>query len=222
MATRTIKIILWAVLLSASAAVFTFVRDPRLQFTALVAGAISLYLLSLATYGRHTGYFEEINSDLEIAREAIENLIQAAKRSIRILSGTLSPEIYFFPPVFKALQAAVERGVQVEVLLGEPDAGWHLWRATVDENALTLFSQWVGTGRVRLMKAFRRIAPHFIVVDSDHVRIEERHRPRKPGDPLQKRRATIQYFETRLTRRYDGYFTRCAGEASELTLPAAN
>ncbi len=221
---RVLKIVISALILAISVALFITREEGYLMLAALVSGSLSFYWLIISTGGLHTGFFEEINSDFEISQEAIQNLFNAAQNKIQILSGTFSADIYCADNVIKSLEDAVtNRDVRAEILLGEPDATFVCWPPVPGKegtNVLSKFDGWIKEGKVIIMKAKKPLAPHFIVVDGLHVRIEEEHPKRLPGSPRQKRRAEVKYIEEKLAHKYAKRFEEYLKEASLLSVPA--
>ncbi len=151
-----------------------------LTVCAFVAALVALHLLLTSRPMLYTGYLEDLNSDLPTTRQTLKALFNAAHKSIRILSGQLSPLAYFNSEIFDAWRDAIEnRNVSVEIVLGEPHINLDSLKGHVevlDGSFWDEFKGWMQDEQIVVLRTRRRAyPPHFIVVDGKHVRVEEPH-----------------------------------------------
>jgi hypothetical protein len=157
---------------------------------AFIVCVISALLINYSVGGAKSGIFVETNSDLIAAEESIFKLISVAGESVKIFSGRLRKDVYS-EKVITAIDKAVCRGVEVQILLGEPTAKLE------NQTIVGL----VKDGKIQVNQAKERLGPHFIVVDDYHVRLEEIH-------PIlsSTRRAQIRYCVPGLANYYANKF----------------
>lgn len=155
----------------------------------------SLHFLTVITDGFFTGYMERINGNLGDVRDAVRVIFESSKKEILILTGLLSPVVYFSDEVFSSLDRAISRGVRVTILFAEPSATLESLRAHTIPERWGKFLSWIQDRSVVVLKTPNADGPHLILVDKDHVRIEYPHKKRIALDSDERRRARTVYFD---------------------------
>lgn len=145
---------------------------------------ITLVLLSL-TRAFNTGYLMEENADLEDAIETTENLINEAADSFKIFTGYFDETFFSSKRVANALKKAQKRGVKIEIILGNPDA----------KTKSDFYNQLRKSG-IYLAKLKKGKQPHFMVVDDQHIRLEEPHAKIIEHPENLELRAEVHYFSS--------------------------
>ena len=190
---RRFLLFLSVLILIACAFIVTINFNSTLTILSLMVAVALSFIIMFLTFGFHTGYLSELNGDLPNAIESIVNLFMSASESIRILSGQLSPEIFSNPEVVKELNEARKRGVKIEIVLGEPDA------QIMNGEEVKKLANYIG-------RAKKRVCSHFIVIDGEHVRIEDKHPKRTDFAQPQHRKARIRFFASSLAQYFSKQF----------------
>lgn len=184
---------------------------------AFTLAILSVFYFMSLTNGFHVGFLERLNTDRDSAMDAIRGLFASAKESIQIVSGTFPKEIYLNEEVFKAFKDAKERGVSITILIEEPKLVLMCFQEG-DSADVDMFLSWIKNEEITV-KSIKKSKPHFMVVDSLHVRIEEGHAQRKACDQIdKKRRAKISYLDPYLGQRYQRRFRKINGKSSNISL----
>lgn len=190
---RDKKIILSAlVFLICSCVVVINLNLPTTIITFLLA-ALAIYFFIESINGLHTGFLERLNASPEEAINSIEDLFRSANSSAEIITGSFPESIYFDDRVFEAAKAAKERGVKIEILIGEPTSQLSYLKKGKNEK-INQFLSWVETKEISLKRTDKKVRDHFMVVDKLHVRDEDLHGPRKNIEIEEKRKAVIYYL----------------------------
>ncbi len=174
---RTLKIISSASLLLASVVIAAANVNRPITALSVLLAVLGFHWLAISANGVFTGYLETRNKDLESVTHTLKTLFDSARRSIQIVSGRLNPIAYCANDVFEALAGAVRRGVKGDIIVGEPELGIAAILRNIDEEEKrSLFANWVKQGKITIKHASNPPVQHFIVVDGEHVRIEDPQR----------------------------------------------
>lgn len=184
---------------------------PLASTIAALASAAVLFhiLVVLVTNGLHVGYLEQRYENVHGAVDAWKRLFAGARESIKVVVGALGPNTLFSKEIFDEFRNALNRGVSVQILLGEPRWTFDRVRDRIDPQMWKEFGEWVRQKKVEVRRTFRRTRPHFIVVDGMHVWLEELHHTEGPVSDTEKRRSALIYFDERAPR-YAQRFVRHA------------
>jgi hypothetical protein len=145
----------------------TFFDRSGISYLFLVAYVI---LISIATNKQITPaitrYSYEKNAELEDKRRKIEKLLLLANEEIKIVAGRLNSRVYGYKAIEKAIEKALNKGVNIEIIVDDDD---------LDNNSKEIM-KWISENKITLYRLQRgRVSNHFIVVDREHIRIEEPH-----------------------------------------------
>jgi len=194
---RLLRVSSSIVLLTAAFCVAIINFSRAVTVLSVAVGVVGLHLLFLSTRGLHTGYMETLNGTFGAALETISGLIRIARKNVRMVSGQLSPAFYFHEKIFTELRDAINRGVKIEIILGEPDTTRDKLQSSAPHCEWQEFLSWLDEGKVTLRRTPFRIRQHFILVDGVHVRVEEPHAKVKNLAAPAGRRAETIYFDER-------------------------
>lgn len=147
-----------------------------------------------------SGAFPETNRILRDAEETIFKFIDSAQIKILIFSGRLNP-LLFTDEVFKALQRAKERNVDIQVILNH--------RSSKQQDMI----HWLTQNASYFGIIDKGYSPHFMVVDDSHVRAEHIH---KEGGKF--RTADLNFYTPHLAEFYTKKFKKRIEKATKITI----
>lgn len=153
-------------------------------------GAVGVYIWLVAPHSLRLPY--EANNSIESARNQMARLCDSAKSEVNIVSGSLKAAVYEVPPVNKAIERAIERGVAINaVVVGE----------RLDER-FSGEGHWTRHRAVSL-RHLPIECSHMMIVDGWHIRIEKKH-----GQERDDRKAVCRYFGRELAGEGNNSFWR--------------
>ena len=158
---------------------FTFlyaVYQYLILFLAMFASLGLLIYLCEKSFGYPIPMNYELkNRTLPDARKNIKTLISLANQEIVIVSGTLSHQIYAYGEILELFNKLLKNKIKAKDISLEV----YITEETPDPNSnkFVEFLQEVDVPIRRINFAEREKIKHFIIVDSKHVRLEEKHKP---------------------------------------------
>ncbi len=125
------------------------------------------------------------NRNMESTKRQFVHLFDLARWEVRVISGSLREDLYDKPPVRDAIERAITRGIHIDVLVVGPG---------VNKN-IEDCGHWLQRGKTSGAVSFWHVpvedAPHIVVVDGTHIRIENKHKHNHKGD---RRKAICRYY----------------------------
>ena len=214
---RTFKLIGGTLLSTTSLFAIVVNVNSATTWAAVLTAILAIQWTIRVADGAFTGYLECRNKDPETVSHNMRTLFSAARSSIKIVTGRLNPRVYFEPSVFEALRAAIEdRGIAVQVLMAEPDADLARIKTIVTPDQWTRFTEWRKTRNVRVSRTAHRFPRHFIVIDGQHIRLEDPSRSLFGLEIGHSHRAYTTFFAESAPL-WAGKFDKLASSAHELT-----
>ena len=110
-------------------------------------------------------YGVEYNESIDEAREVCARMFDRARKSIKIISGTLNKEFYDSEPIIGSLKKAAQTGVNVEIMYGPG----------VAINGRQIFT--LRDKGVKFYQLPQRPSRHLMSIDDKDARIEITHGP---------------------------------------------
>lgn len=174
---------------------FIIVASMGLTLVSFTLGTLSI-ILGILGVQYYSGYYHkwlepslevsinhvEPNAGLDACVNQVKELLAVATKDVLILSGAFKSEFYELESIVQAFQECLQKGVSIKILVGRnvdsntkriPDLLKDYFESTNSELRIYHFPHSDDTP-----------APHFIVVDSLHVRIEDRHQETDPVDKI--------------------------------------
>ena len=208
---RTAKISLSVIGFLVTATVVAINFNSAISFIGILAFSAILFYFIVCTDGLFTGYTEKLNSDVILAKENIGELIQSSKKSVKIVSATLSPAIYSQPEVFEKIKSAKNRGVDFEIIIDSKKLSLSKIKPKTESNISNFFEfwNWVKNNEIKIRCYKGKPWPHFIIIDDLHTRVEDKHKiVYYPDARFTKRRAKTHLLNPEIAKKYSSKFEK--------------
>ncbi len=151
--------------------IFVENTNVMLSFSLLPLPMTSIILLLTAYFPPHDRIKTTDNPD-KLVDDSANLLFPLAKKSIKILSGTLNPKLYRNSKVIDGLKSANDRGVKIEILFAYPKDKEP--RKEV-ENLINQELAFLRDSGSLFVLPEADTGNHFIVIDRSHFRVEKVH-----------------------------------------------
>ena len=161
---------------------------------------ISLYLMGgFKTRQRILSFF---NEDVTTISRVITNLIKSSREELKIICGSINPQIYGHVDISYALDTALKRGVNVFIITNVKKALCREKQAKENEVDYRVLD-WVRQNRIHLFDIGTDVdkMSHFIISDRKSFRVESLH-----SDKIDAPRKAITSFDNRSAEKFLVYF----------------
>lgn len=140
---------------------------------------------------------EKWNDTLTGTKQECRNLFKSAKHNIRIVAGELQHEVFEDDQIIAVLEDLSTRDkdpITIEIIHGP----------NPDPKSKRIFElQKKAKGRVSIMKAPKRPATHFVLVDGSSYRVEKYHKAREPERMAYMKTKHPLFINRILARKFD-------------------
>jgi len=178
----------------------------RILFAIAAFFVIFFFLLFNKAFG--TGLLSTQNKDMNQTIASLLDLIDLSRENIKIVSGQLRNDIYT-DTVVQALKEKVKENTngkilpKIEIILGYPEFD----KKKLNKELL----KWAIDNQFEIYRLKKPKGPHFVVVDNEHVRLENIHHIDDKS-----RQADIRFFSPRLAKYLDKRFQHLKKNATKL------
>lgn len=158
---------------------------------------VFLFLYFLGTFKDRKKIDLLLNEDPVNVASKITNLVNTGRNEIKVLTGSINPQVYCHKDVLKAFDKAIERGVEVYFI-----TNWDLAEKNSQKNGGNDIVNWAKENRLKIYDFGDNVENinHFIVVDKKSFRVEGLH------DPNADTRLAVTAFNNKRAQKFLKFF----------------